>query len=230
MGLPGSNKNPKWDPKPPGRRDAAAAGERALIIFAILPKPGDVKKRLAKEIGVQPAATLYNDLSLHTFRTGQDALERGWVVYLVHDPKVKEEEVRQWVQRDFHYVAEQGENPGERMQHAFDYAFHNHAGKAVIISSDIPGMEYGLLEEASGRLDTHDVVIGPATDGGCYLLGMKPPTKGIFRDLPWGTPRVYGEASERVRLLGLTQSSLARLSDVDTGEAYRTYLMKKQKG
>ena len=230
MGFPGSNKTPKRDPKPPASRDAAGAKERALIIFATLPKPGDVKKRLAREIGIQPAASLYNELALHTFRTGQDALERGWVVYLVHDPKVNEEEVRQWVQRDFHYVAEQGENPGERMQHAFDYAFHNHAGKAVIISSDIPGMEYGLLDETSSRLETQDVVIGPATDGGCYLLGMKPPTKGIFRDLPWGTAKLYWEASERVRILGLTQSSLARLNDVDTGEAYRTYLMNKRKG
>ena len=91
-------------------------------------------------------------------------------------------------------------------------------------------MEYPLLEEASSRLDRSDIVIGPATDGGCYLLGMKPPTKGIFRDLPWGTAMVYREASERVRRLGLAQSNLAPLNDVDTGEAYRSYLMKKQKG
>lgn len=100
----------------------------------------------------------------------------------------------------------------------------------MIISSDIPGMEYSLLEEASSRLDRNDIVIGPATDGGCYLIGMKPPTKGFFRDLPWGTPRVYAEASERVHRLGLTQSNLPVLSDVDTGEAYRNYLMRKQKG
>ena len=230
MGLPGSIKRAEQRPGPLLRMDLPAARERALLIFAALPKPGDVKKRLAREIGVQPATTLYNELALHTFRIGQDALDRGWMVFLFYDPRVKEGEGRQWVKRDFHYVAEGGANPGARIQHAFDYTFHHRAGKAVVISSDIPGMDIALLEDASSRLDRNDVVIGPATDGGCYLLGMKPPTKGIFRDLPWGTSLVYREASERVRRLGLAQSTLPPLNDVDTAEAYRKYLMKKQKG
>jgi rSAM/selenodomain-associated transferase 1 len=230
MGFSGSLKRPEQRPGPILRRDPPAALERALIIFATLPKPGDVKKRLAREIGLQPATALYNDLALHTFRTGQDALDRGWTVFLFYDPKVKEEEVRQWVKREFLFVAEGGANPGARIQHAFDYTFHHRAGKSVVISSDIPGMDITLLEDASSRLDRNDIVIGPATDGGCYLLGMKPPTKGIFRDLPWGTALVYREASERVRRLGLAQSNLAPLNDVDTAEAYRNYLMKKQKG
>ena len=230
MGVSGSLTSPENRPGTQVRRAMGAAGERALIIFAALPKPGDVKKRLAREIGIQPATALYNELALHTFRIGQDALDKGWTVFLFHDPKVKEDEVHQWVKRDFQYVAERGPNPGARIQHAFDYTFHHRAGRGVIISSDIPGMEYSLLEEASSRLERDDVVIGPARDGGCYLLGMKPPTKGIFRDLPWGTAMVYREASERVRQLGLTQSNLPTLSDVDTAEAYRSYLMRKQKG
>jgi len=230
MGPSGSTIRPGRAPGIPVRRYRPAAGKQALIIFAALPKPGDVKKRLAREIGVQPAAALYNELALHTFRTGQDALDRGWLVFLFHDPKVREAEVRQWVRRDFHYAAERGANPGARIQHAFDYTFHHSAGKAVIISSDVPGMEYALLEEASDRLERDDIVLGPATDGGCYLIGMKPPTKGIFQDLPWGTTMVFRETSERVRMLGLSQSNLPPLSDVDTGEAYRSYLMRKQKG
>jgi hypothetical protein len=230
MDLGGSIKGPKRGPFSPERRISAEDESRALIIFATLPKPGNVKKRLAREIGEQPAASLYNELALHTFRTGQHAIDKGWMVFLFYDPKVKEAEVREWVQRDFHFVAERGENPGARLQHAFDYAFHHRAGKALVISSDIPGMEYTILEETSSRLDTNDVVFGPARDGGCYLIGMKPPTKGIFRDLPWGTAMVYREASERVRLLGLSQTNLPSLSDVDTAEAYRSYLMRKQKG
>ena len=204
-------------------------GKEALLIFATLPKPGNVKKRLAREIGVQAAASLYNDLALHTFRTAQEALDRGWEVYLFHDPKVKEKEIRDWVGRDFHFAAERGENPGARIHHAFDYAFHHRAKKAFVISSDIPGMEFPLLADASSRLDRDDVVIGPAKDGGCYLIGMKPPTKGVFRDLPWGTARVFREAAERVNRLGLSQTTLPVLSDVDTAETYRSYLMKKMK-
>jgi len=211
------------DPGNPGGADA-------LIIFASLPKPGEVKKRLAREIGAQPAAALYNELALHTFRIGEEALRRGWTVYLFHDPKVKEADVRQWVRKEFHFTAERGGNPGARIHHAFDYAFHHRAAKAVVISSDIPGMEYGLLEDASGRLDREDIVIGPATDGGCYLIGMKPPTKGFFRDLPWGTAKVFREASERIHALGLAQSNLPPLGDVDTADSYRKYLMRKMKG
>lgn len=209
------------------RPEGAPGKGEALIIFAALPKPGAVKKRLAREIGEQPAAALYNELALHTFRTGQQALERGWTVYLFHDPKVKEEEVRGWVRRDFHFAAERGENPGARIHHAFDYAFHHRASKAVVISSDIPGMGYDVIEEASSRLEKNDVVIGPARDGGCYLIGMKPPTKGFFRELPWGTARVFREASARVHNLGLTQSTLAQLGDVDTAATYRDYLLRK---
>jgi uncharacterized protein len=212
------------------REPGSPGGAAALIIFASLPKPGEVKKRLAREIGAQPAATLYNDLALHTFRTGQEALDRGWTVYLFHDPKTNETDVRQWVRKEFHFTAERGGNPGTRIHHAFDYAFHHRAVKAVVISSDIPGMEYALLEDASSRLDTEDIVIGPATDGGCYLIGMKPPTKGFFRDLPWGTPMVFREATERIHRLGLAQSNLPPLADVDTADSYRKYLMRKMKG
>lgn len=230
MDFAGSMKTPEnGNPElPPGT--APGGGERALIIFAALPKPGEVKKHLAKEIGAGPATALYEELARHTFRTGQDALERGWMVFLCHDPMSREAEMRRWVGRDFRFVAQKGENPGERMHHAFDFAFYERAAKVVVISSDIPGMEYPLLEDASSRLDTADVVIGPARDGGCYLIGMKGPTKGIFHDLPWGTANVYREASERVHRLGLSQSTLPRLSDVDTAETYRTYLMKKMKG
>src|SRR5664279_5277856 len=141
MSLSGSIRRVEQRSGPLPRIDTPASTERALIIFAPLPKPGIVKKRLAREIGVQPATTLYNELALHTFRIGQDALDREWMVFLFYDPKVKEEEVRQWVNRDFHYVAEGGANPGSRIQHAFDYTFHHRAGKAVVISSDIPGMD-----------------------------------------------------------------------------------------
>ncbi len=230
MAFFGSRKPPKNDPLPPSGGDAPYSGDQALIIFATLPTPGQVKKRLAREIGGEPAAALYNELALHTFRTGQEALEKGWKVFLFHEPQSNPEEVRRWVGRNFEFAAQRGDTPGTRIHHAFDYSFHHRARKSVVVSSDIPGMEYTLLEEASSRLDGNDVVIGPAKDGGCYLIGMKPPTKGFFRDLPWGTPRVFREATERIHRLGLTQSNLARLDDVDTADAYRHYLMKKQKG
>ncbi len=229
MGFTGSRKSPQKRKGNGAGGEATGAGIEALIIFATLPKPGDVKKRLAREIGGEPAAALYNDLALHTFRIGQEALDRGWSVNLFYDSRVKEEEVRAWVGRGFHFAAERGGEPGERIQYAFDYTFHRRAGKAIIISSDIPGLEFPLLEEATETLDIVDVVIGPASDGGCYLIGMKPPTKGIFRDLPWGTSNVFREASERIHRLGLKQSNLTRLSDVDTAESYRSYLLKKMK-
>ena len=229
MDFAGSMKSPQKRGEEGTWGGEAGGAAEALMIFATIPRPGEVKKRLAREIGGQPAAALYNDLALHTFRIGQEALDGGWSVTLFYDPKVKESEVRAWVGRDFHFAAERGREPGERIQHAFDYTFHRHARKAIVISSDIPGLEFSLLEEARELLDTSDVVIGPASDGGCYLIGMKPPTKGFFRDLPWGTTKVFREASERIHRLGLKQSSLPKLSDVDTAESYRSYLVKKMK-
>jgi len=151
------------------------------------------------------------------------------MVFLFYDPKVKEKEVRQWVQERFPTTSQRG----------VQIRAHAYSTRSTILSSSrgesggdkqrYPGDGHALLEDASSRLDKNDVVIRAGNRRRLLPARMKPPTKGIFRDLPWGTSLVYRK-SERVRRLASHNSTLPPLNDVDTAEAYRKYLMKKQKG
>jgi uncharacterized protein len=202
---------------------------KALIIFAKLPQPGEVKTRLGKDIGFAEAATVYRELAENAFKLGEDARSNGIGVYLFYDPSADESAVRGWVGRDFHYLPQKGNSLGERMHLAFDATFTGGATTAVIIGTDIPELTVAELRGAYSLLDSVDVAIGPATDGGYYLLGMKPPTKEIFSGIAWSTPEVYAKTIEKIGRLGLRFAALRELADIDTADAYRHYIRRTSK-
>lgn len=108
-----------------------------------------------------------------------------------------------------------GADLGERMSNAFEIVLGNDSGKAVIIGSDCPEMSTEVLEEAFRALDASDVVLGPATDGGYYLLGMRRFVPELFRDKQWSTPSVLTDTLSDAQRLGLSVRLLPALSDLD---------------
>jgi glycosyltransferase A (GT-A) superfamily protein (DUF2064 family) len=102
------------------------------------------------------------------------------------------------------------------------------AGRSVIIGTDVPELEAATVIDAFDRLDSHDVVIGPSTDGGYYLLGMNRPTKEIFKGIKWSTDSVYRESIKRLDLLSLSYSVLPELADIDTKGDYARYLRRQR--
>ena len=107
---------------------------------------------------------------------------------------------------------------GRRMATAFAEAFRSGALRVAVIGTDCPAITPELLAEAFQRLETADLVLGPATDGGYYLIALRRPVPELFVDIPWGSPRVLEQTLQRAQRLSLSVALLKTLSDVDRPE------------
>lgn len=197
---------------------------QSLIIFAKLPRPGEVKTRLGNVLGMQEAAAVYEGLAQRTFSLGDQLLSHGLRVYLFYDPKATEQEMRSWIGHPFEFARQIGETLGERMQAAFERTFADGSERTVIIGTDIPDLTVDAVVRAFDLLSAQDVVLGPSIDGGYYLLGMNRPTKDLFEGIAWSTRSVYQETLDRIAAFNLSHAVLGELPDIDTEEDYKRYV------
>lgn len=197
---------------------------QSLIIFAKLPRPGEVKTRLGNSLGMDEASAVYERLAQQTFSLGDQLLSHGLRVYLFFDPKATEQEMRAWIGHPFEFARQVGETLGERMQAAFERTFADGSGRTVIVGTDIPDLSVDVITRAFELLSSHDVVLGPSSDGGYYLLGMTRLVNELFEGLAWSTPAVYQETLNRIVTLELSHAVLGELADIDTEEDYKRYL------
>ncbi len=109
---------------------------------------------------------------------------------------------------------QEGHDLGEKMLHAFSQVLKQH-DQGVIIGTDCPYLNASHLHQAFERINTADVVIGPAKDGGYYLLGMKTAHHSLFEKMDWGTDKVYSRTRERTSEKGLSVELLPELADID---------------
>lgn len=122
------------------------------------------------------------------------------------------------------YVTSQVEgNLGARMHTSFQHAFSNGAARAVLTGSDIPGLDAALVREAFAALEHQPAVIGPAADGGYYLIGMRTPGANLFRNIAWSTDNVLAQTEAQAQRQGLSLTRLRTLVDIDTGDDYRAW-------
>lgn len=159
-----------------------------LIIFTRNPELGKVKTRLAKGVGDKAALDIYSFLLQHTVSITKD-LEVDKAVYYSED--IPQKDI--WDDKVFSKKLQQGEDLGARMQHAFQEGFDSGYQKIAIIGSDMYDMSPEDLENAFDLLDTHEFVVGPAEDGGYYLLGMTRLQPEIFQNKTWGTSTVLSD-------------------------------------
>lgn len=186
--------------------------ESALIIFQKKPEKGKVKTRLAKTVGNNKAVEVYEYLLKHTHRQ-VSLLDISVFVYF-------EKEVQpEFLKNNNYFSSIQCHGDlGKRMEKAFEEVLAKGFRKAVIIGTDCPGLKAGLLQEALRVLDTRDLVIGPANDGGYYLLGMNGLFPELFKNIPWSTASVFSDTMEVAARLGLETGILPQLTDVDIYE------------
>lgn len=189
----------------------------ALIIFIRNPELGKVKTRLAKSVGDEKALEIYKSLLEHTRKT---VLQVDVNLLLFYADRVNPDD--DWSSLGFIKYAQVNEDLGGRMHHAFLKALEHHQ-KAIIVGSDLPQINAQLLQEAFQKLEDHTFVIGPAMDGGYYLLGMKSPTPELFENMEWSTPNVFAQTVQRIESLGGTWYELPELSDVDYVEDWERY-------
>lgn len=155
---------------------------------------------------------IYLALLAHTRAVAQAVEAQRLLFYSEHIGRQDD-----WPESAFLKFRQEGEDLGQRMQHAFETALHQ-AESAVIVGSDIPGLSSGIIETAFQQLETHDFVIGPARDGGYYLLGMKSLQPELFREISWSTSRVFADTVSRMERLGKSCALAPLLSDVDEAE------------
>ncbi|HSJ67072.1 MAG TPA: TIGR04282 family arsenosugar biosynthesis glycosyltransferase [Anditalea sp.] len=186
--------------------------KRALIVFQKNPEPGNVKTRLAKDIGYEKATEIYIFLLAHTHQQVQKV---GADIFVYFQGGINEN----YVVLPRYYLAHQEEGDlGKKMESAFTEIFNYGYEEVMIIGSDCYELDYEIIEEGYKGLANHDLVIGPAEDGGYYLLGMKKLNSFLFRDKPWSTSSIYKLTLQEANSHGLSVYNLPTLRDIDTKE------------
>lgn len=190
---------------------------RHLIIFVKNPIPGQVKTRIAKTVGNARAVDVYKHLLLYT----QQLVRSFWghcVVY--YGDFINPDDG--W--NDYDKYLQTGDDLGQRMATAFQEQFAAGASQVVIIGSDCLTLTMDHLMRAFQALNEVDVVIGPATDGGYYLLGMNQPQPFLFRDMPWSQPALCQLTELALLQHHVTYARLDELTDIDEWIDYEPYL------
>jgi rSAM/selenodomain-associated transferase 1 len=187
-----------------------------LLVFLKEARPGAVKTRLAPALGAAAAAGLYRVLAEAAVRS---TAPRGgeYERRLYFTPAEARAEMEAWFPGEI-LVPQEGADLGSRMARAFDEAFRGGASRVAIIGSDVPALSRETVQEAFSSLRDHDLVLGPARDGGYYLVALRGPQPGLFAGIAWSTPRVLAATLARAEQLGLLVGCLEELRDVDTLE------------
>jgi hypothetical protein len=188
----------------------------ALIIF--IKNNGNVKTRIANETNKETAQRIYNELLDQTSNLCKE-VQSSVDIYIFFTSLPCEE---RWIAiSNGQHLQDDGEL-GERMFKAFDIILEKYE-KAIIIGSDCPYISKEHIKEAQTLLDKCDAVVGPAEDGGYYLLGLKKAEQEIFQNIEWSTENVYHDTCDRFFELRYIFSTLESLSDVDYFMDYQTW-------
>jgi rSAM/selenodomain-associated transferase 1 len=196
--------------------------ERALIIFIKNKEKGKVKTRLAATVGNDEALNIYEQLLELTKDVTKKTSTTRYVYYSSHIEMIDEGETDY-----FNKKTQRGADLGARMNNAFEDILQQHK-YAVIIGSDCAALTTQIIESAFESLTSHDLVIGPALDGGYYLLGMKKLHNKLFQDIVWSTETVLQDTLLQAQKTNLSVHQLQTLSDIDNEIDWNTYLDSKK--
>ena len=194
--------------------------ERHLIVFAKTPKAGFAKTRLIPALGADGAAALAKRLLEHTMEMVSPlSLRADTALELCVAGAQDHGFFKPWLEqqiRSAHWqlTHQQGNDLGHRMQSALDRALA-HACRAILIGTDAPSLDHGLIEAAFTALASNDAVFAPAFDGGYTLIGLRTPIPALFHDIEWGSPRVMQTSRDRLRAAKKKWVELAPMHDID---------------
>jgi rSAM/selenodomain-associated transferase 1 len=192
-----------------------------VLLFIKAPFKGQVKSRLAMAVGEEPALELYKNFTLDII----DALSAsGYPFRICFYPRDAEEAITTWL-IGYPTAPQAGSDLGERMELAFKKIFSEGFTRAILIGSDIPDLTQAVFHEALESLIKNDAVIGPAADGGYYLIGFNQRSflPGIFRGIPWSTDTVFRETMDILHGSSLRVHLLPQWKDVDTLEDLKAF-------
>lgn len=195
------------------------SGER-LILFLKAPRPGFVKTRLASALGPEAACAAHRRLLEELLPRLANLPE----VELRFAPDDARPEIAPWLRPGWTAVPQGSGDLGARLTRATREAFAAGAARVVVIGSDCPRVTADDIQSAWAALGEHDVVLGPAKDGGYWLVALRRPEPRLFEDITWSTGAVLAQTQTQARAAGLSVKLLRELSDVDTPEDWQRFL------
>jgi rSAM/selenodomain-associated transferase 1 len=192
--------------------------EELIFLFLRYPEPGRAKTRLIPELGPEKAAEVYRKMAEQVADIVREFHRPGLEKIAYFDPPDKRAEIREWLGDDFHLVAQPEGDLGRRLEDVFVGGFRKGARRIIAIGTDCVEITEEILTEAFEALYQVDAAIGPALDGGYYLMGLNRPCHSVFRGIPWSTDRTLRETLARLRGCGLNVRLLPPLLDIDSPE------------
>jgi len=183
--------------------------QNALIIFVKNLIDGQVKTRLAATLSNEEAMDIYKQL-LQKVHRNVESFETDKIIFYSN---FIADDI--WGNNLFQKEIQEGNDLGARMKNAFKSLFTGGYEKIVIIGTDCPDIDETILKDAFVKLENHDIVIGPATDGGYYLLGMKKEHPYLFQNIGWSTEVVLKQTIDRCDIHQVSYFLLPELSDID---------------
>ncbi len=197
--------------------------KKALIIFTRNPELGKVKTRLAKSVGDESALKIYKFLLQHTVDITKDLNVNKYIFY---SENIQRDDI--WNPDIYRKKLQTGSDLGERMNNAFSEIFGMGYEKAIIVGSDIYDLDKKDIEAAYDALQTSNFVLGPAKDGGYYLLGMKEMKEELFQDKEWGADTVLKntikDLKEEKYLLLEERNDVDYFEDIKNIDAFQKFL------
>jgi rSAM/selenodomain-associated transferase 1 len=211
--------------QPSSERPSQAAPARAadaLVIFAKAPTPGQVKTRLCPPLTPDEAATLHGSFVLDTLERSKSAIAKFRLSadrFVACAPAASHVFFKILAARHAVGLLDQiGDELGARMHHVFTTLGSRGYQRIVLVGTDVPTLPAAHYRQAYDALNDHDLVLGPAQDGGYFLIGLKKPQSDLFRDIPWSTDRVLELTQRRATDAGLSRALLPVWRDIDTLE------------
>lgn len=204
------------------KRDQRSSRDR-LIIFGRYPVAGRTKTRLIPALGPAGAADLQRRLTEDILETVRRFARPREIEVEVCFEGGSKQKMRRWLGSDEILSRQVPGNLGERMQSAFLGAFQRGADRVVLLGTDIPQLRTDHLEQAFDALAENDVVIGPSTDGGYWLIGANHPID-LFEGIHWSTDVVFSQTLALAKEQGLRVITLSPLNDIDTAEDLKQVL------
>jgi rSAM/selenodomain-associated transferase 2/rSAM/selenodomain-associated transferase 1 len=189
-----------------------------LCIFTRYPEPGKTKTRLIPTLGAGCAASLQYAMTAHILSAASRLISSRGVDCEVRYEGCDATSIRDTFGSQFSYSPQGYGDLGQRMLRCFQENLHKGIRSVVIAGADVPGIDEHILSKAFESLRHHDMIIGPAEDGGYYLIGLKTHVPGLFQDIPWGSADVLRNTLQAAEGLGLSVCTLPVLSDVDRPE------------
>ncbi|NQT68957.1 MAG: glycosyltransferase [Desulfobacteraceae bacterium] len=193
----------------------ADPNDQCVIVFLKVPQRVPVKTRLSKSLDQEIVVNLYKNFVLDVL--GMLQAGRHTTVIGFYPPQALQE-ITSWLGRDHDYLPQQGDDLGKRMENAFDSIFQKGFRQVLLLGTDFPDLPGSIIDEAFESLHKNDAVIGPAVDGGYYLIGFNSHSflPEVFNKIPWGSDTVF---QKTITVLGSNRSRihvLPQWRDIDT--------------